>query len=84
MVFYNGSNKTTKLPYTGGAVVPDKIEVTVGGKKVAETDYSYDIIANVNKGKATVVVYAKDNTNCVGGKVVTYNIAAHSFNNYNW
>ena len=84
VVFYNGSTTTTKLPYTGGAVVPDKIEVTVGGQKVAETDYSYDIIANVNKGKATVVVYAKDNTNCVGGKVVTYNIVAHSFNNYNW
>ncbi len=84
VVFYNGSTKTTKLPYTGGAVVPDKIEVLVGGKKVDETYYSYDIIANVNKGKATVVVYAKDNTNCIGGKAVTYNIAAHSFNNFNW
>ncbi|MDE6662388.1 MAG: InlB B-repeat-containing protein [Lachnospiraceae bacterium] len=84
VVFYNGSNKTTKLPYTGVSVVPDKIEVLVGGKKVDETCYSYDIIANINKGKATVVVYAKDNTNCIGGKTVTYNIAAHSFNNFNW
>ena len=84
VVFYNGSNKTTKLPYTGGSVVPDKIEVFVGGNKVAEADYSYDIIANVNKGKATVVVYAKDNTNCIGGKAVTYNIATHSLNNFIW
>ncbi|MCR5234849.1 MAG: hypothetical protein K6E53_13235, partial [Lachnospiraceae bacterium] len=77
--------KTTNLLYTGQPVELGgryKLTVTIGSGKNVVTlveGRDYEIIKdsysnNVNKGKATVVIMAKDDCGYFGSKVVNYNI----------
>lgn len=81
VLFYKNENDAkpvTKLDYTGEAVVPGKIAVTVGGKPVPESDYTYTVINNTNKGKATVLIYARDEQGAIGGKAATFSVGSYN------
>ena len=87
VVFYKdeaGKTKTSKLEYTGDVVVPGKVVVMIGKTEVSGDKYECKIINNVNKGKATVLVYAKDESGCIGAKTATYSIVSHSLNGFSW
>ncbi|MCH5256204.1 MAG: InlB B-repeat-containing protein [Lachnospiraceae bacterium] len=87
VVFYKdeaGKTKTSKLEYTGDVVVPGKVVVMIGKTEVSSDKYECKIINNVNKGKATVLVYAKDESGCIGAKTATYSIVSHSLNGFSW
>ncbi len=88
VVFYKdeaGKVKTTKLEYTGGKIEPAVLKVMNKSAEVANKDdanYEYKVINNVNKGKATVIVYAKEGGNCIGARVATFSIVPCRLNNY--
>ncbi|MDE7270398.1 MAG: hypothetical protein K2N81_07975, partial [Acetatifactor sp.] len=76
--------KVTKLDYTGTAVEPAIVEVTlkVNGKPVTleegeDKDYTVVYVNNKNKGKATVIITAaEDSTKYVGSKTAKFSIVA--------
>ena len=71
------SDKTTKFQYTGEEVVPAGVKVTIGndGKNYADQcDILY--VNNVNKGKVTVIVNPKADSNLMGSKKASFSITA--------
>ena len=74
--------KLTKLDYTGLAVEPAIVEVTVKGETEPlklGTDYTICYVNNRNKGKATAIITAApDSDKYVGSKVAKFSIAARN------
>ncbi|MCM1113431.1 MAG: InlB B-repeat-containing protein [Muribaculum sp.] len=74
--------KTTKVEYTGKEVKPAIVEVTLKVGKETKTlkegdDYTLTYVNNKNKGKATVIVTAAENsTEYAGSKTAKFTIAA--------
>ncbi|MCH5250582.1 MAG: chitobiase/beta-hexosaminidase C-terminal domain-containing protein [Lachnospiraceae bacterium] len=99
IAFYDAAGApkpTTKFAYTGEEVKPAKIEITFKDKaktkveltlgddgRYSNDDYEVQFVNNVNKGKATVIITAKDsNSNeSVGGKTATFSIVAKNLKN---
>ncbi|MDE6662293.1 MAG: chitobiase/beta-hexosaminidase C-terminal domain-containing protein [Lachnospiraceae bacterium] len=85
--------KITKMEYTGKAVIPAKIVVSLGGKdyvvntadtaSVENAPYTYKVVNNVNKGKATVVIAAKSDSasGLIGGKSQNFTIVSRNIKN---
>lgn len=85
--------KITKMEYTGKAVVPAQIVVSLGGKdyvintadatSVENAPYTYKVVNNVNKGKATVVIAAKsgNTSGLIGGKSQNFTIVSRNIKN---
>lgn len=63
--------------YTGKSIVLDmnKITVKVGGKTlIYGTDFTVSYVNNLNVGTATMIITAKEGSEFVGSKVVTFKI----------
>ncbi len=79
-------NKLTKVPFTGEEVEPAvKVEFKNGKtwEVVPADQYKLTYVNNVNKGKATVIVTAKNKQDnlYVGSKTVKFSIVAQSIKN---
>ncbi|MCM1091915.1 MAG: pectinesterase family protein [Butyrivibrio sp.] len=84
----NGS-KQSKVEYTGKAVYPDSIVIKVGANPEViltpnaegswdTTEYTVEFVNNIEKGKATVIISAKDGGSYVGCKTATYTVTAQN------
>ena len=83
VAFYDASDKKiTKMDYTGRPVRPAKIVVTVGGtdfaSDAANAPYTVEIVNNINKGKASVIINAKADSGYTGAKTAAFSIVSHS------
>ena len=78
-------NKQSKVEYTGKAVYPASIVVKAGtNPEVTLTpdasgswdtdDYTVEFVNNIEKGKATIIISARDGGGCVGSKTATYSV----------
>ncbi len=86
VAFYDASDKKiTKMNYTGRPVRPAKIVVTVGGtdfaSDAANAPYTVEIVNNINKGKASVIINAKADSGYTGAKTAAFSIVSHSIKN---
>ena len=86
VAFYDASDKKiTKMDYTGRPVRPAKIVVTVGGtdfaSDAANAPYTVEIVNNINKGKASVIINAKADSGYTGAKTAAFSIVSHSIKN---
>ncbi|MBD5444486.1 MAG: hypothetical protein HDR29_02930, partial [Lachnospiraceae bacterium] len=79
------NKKTTNVEYTGEGIKLDgtkyELKVNLGTAKKADyldaTEYDVEYANNINKGKATIVITAKDTSaKCIGSKVATFSIVA--------
>ena len=74
------NKKTTKVEYTGEAIEFDgtKYELKVRlGTDVPDTEYDVEYVNNINKGKATIIITAKDTSEAyLGSKTATFNIVS--------
>ena len=86
--FMQGSNKIKKIQYSGSAIVfssakPDapQISVKVGDKVIsgAEVEKNFYIIYadNVEKGRATVILKAKETSDYIGACAGSFNIVSY-------
>lgn len=86
--FMQGSNKVKKMQYSGSAITftsakPDapQICVTAGGKMIsgAEVEKNFDIIYadNIEKGKATVILKAKSDSDYIGACAGNFTIVSY-------
>ena len=83
VTFYDAQDKkVTKVDYTGKPVRPEKIVVTVGGmdfvSDAANAPYTYEIVNNTNKGKASVIIKAKPGSGYTGAKTTSFSVVSRS------
>ncbi len=85
-----GSNKVKKIPYSGSPIVfssakadAPQICISIGGKLIsgAEVEKNFNIFYadNVEKGRATVILKAKDTSEYTGACAGNFNIVSYPF-----
>ena len=82
----NTGKAIAKQVYTGKAIYPAiKVQYKEGKtwKDVDESQYEYKYFSNVNKGKATILVYGVG-SEVAGSKRVKFSIGTRSFGLFNW
>ncbi|MCM1111866.1 MAG: hypothetical protein NC399_01285 [Muribaculum sp.] len=85
-----GGGKQSKVEYTGEAVYPECIELKISrtDTKILQPDesgnwdldenFSVEFLNNIEKGKATVIVKAKDGGSYVGSKNASFSVVAQN------
>ncbi|MDE6700541.1 MAG: hypothetical protein K2K10_05960, partial [Acetatifactor sp.] len=82
--------KQSKVEYTGEEVYPDSIEIKIDKDTTvtltsenwdADANISVEFVNNIVKGKASVIVSAKDGGSYVGSKTANFNVVAQSLMN---
>lgn len=74
--------KLTKMEYTGTALEAVTVQVQFGKEAPISSDkYEVRYVNNVNKGKATVVITAKDGSEYAGSKTATFSIVSKNLKN---
>lgn len=85
--------KQSKVEYTGEAVYPDSIEIKIDKDTTvtltsenwdADANISVEFVNNIEKGKASVIVSAKDGGSYVGSKTANFNIVAQKIKDGVW
>ena len=67
-------------------IIPEKIVVTVGGtdfvSDAANAPYTYEIVNNTNKGKASVIIKAKPGSGYTGAKTTSFSVVSRSIKDF--
>ncbi|MDE7251815.1 MAG: DUF285 domain-containing protein, partial [Acetatifactor sp.] len=90
---YKDGQKQSKVEYTGEAVYPERIEIIISstdtkilkpdenGNWDSDANFSVEFLNNVEKGKATVIIRAKDGSDYVGSKNAVFSVAPRNLGN---
>ena len=93
VAFYADGRTQSKVEYTGEAVYPERIEIKISSTdtKILEPDkngswdsdknFSVEFLNNIEKGKATVIIRAKDGSDYVGSKNAVFSVAPRNLGN---
>lgn len=85
--------KQSKVEYTGKAVYPHSIEIKISNDTTvtltsenwdADANISVEFVNNIEKGRATVIVSAKDGGSYVGSKTANFNVVAQTIKDNVW